>query len=287
MSSKKEIQHRIKSVKNTKKVTRAMEMVSAAKMRKAVEAVLKSRAYADLSQEIASKINQDKTKHPLFSPKAENSESKTAIILFSSNRGLCGGLNTNLIKKVINHKPLNTDKKIDIILIGKKGAKIIKNPNFELVADFKKEDTAFKSKDILPIVKLVLTDYQAGKYSQILLAYNHFKSAASQEPKIKQILPIINDKNKENDQKNKNDEYLFEPGMFQVLDALIPRMIEIQIFQALLESNASEHSARMAAMHQATESAGEMIEELTLSFNKARQASITQEIAEIVAGITN
>ncbi|MCX6800560.1 MAG: ATP synthase F1 subunit gamma [Candidatus Falkowbacteria bacterium] len=291
MSSTKGIKSRIKSVSNTKKVTKAMEMVAASKMRKATEAVLKTKAYARLSWEtilrLSMSINND---HPLLSSK-EKSKSienkKIAIILFTSNRGLCGGFNSSIITKL--HKSIhkhNTPDNVDIILLGKKGATCHSQYGYNIIAEFTKPDMASGVADILTIAKMITADFINQKYSKVFIAYTDFINAMKQEPKVKQILPVDISAHEDllESIKDKN-EYIFEPSPREVLDELIPRLIEIQIFQALLESNASEHSARMTAMHQATDAASDMIDELTLSYNKIRQASITQEIAEIGAGV--
>ncbi len=308
MSQTKGIQARIKSVTNTKKVTKAMEMVAAAKMRKAIEAVLKTRTYAILSWETILRLSGAlNNNHKFLAQKKEKpkSQNKIAIILFTSNRGLCGGFNTNIVNKLYKTiKNKHNTQNIELILFGKKGIKAYNYYKYNIVAEFNKPDIASGINDVIPVAKLVCDEFLNNKYSKIILAYTDFVSASKQEAKIKQILPVeINakeselvnihshyEKNSIIDESKKKDlnsvkEYLFEPDAKTVLDELIPRLIEIQIFQALLESNASEHSARMSAMHQATDAARDMIEELTLTYNKIRQAGITAEIAEIGAGV--
>ncbi len=218
---------------------------------------------------------------------------------------MCGGFNSNIIKKVYSSIQKNELKKIDLILIGKKGISIHNQAKCDVVAEFNKPDIASGINDVNPIAKMIIDDFLSEKYNKIMLAYTDFVNASVQIPRFKQLLPIdissedeylgkIDAKSSNTNEnidktvKNKLDkktEYLFEPSPNAVLDKMVPRFIEVQLFQALLESNASEHSARMSAMHQATDSAGDMIDELTLSYNKARQASITQEIAEIGAGV--
>ncbi|MCR4284114.1 MAG: ATP synthase F1 subunit gamma [Parcubacteria group bacterium] len=316
MAKIKEIKSRIKSVSNTKKVTRAMEMVSAAKMRKAIESVLNTRTYANSSWEIilnlAGSINGKSTPHPLLA-KRQNIE-KIGIILITSNRGLCGGFNTALINKVIHsikkHQE-SGDKKIetDFILLGKKGASVCRNYGYNIAADFPKLDLNPEFKEVAPVAKIIIDGFLSGKYDKIMVAYTDFINAVNQAPRVKQLLPVdINsdeeylgvvgedtrvglDKKfiEEKEKKHLNSgefkyEYIFEPNPEEVLDKVVPRLIEIQLYQALLESTASEHSARMTAMHKATDSASEMVQDLTLFYNKARQGSITAEIAEISAG---
>ena len=313
MASIKDIQRRIKSVKNTKKVTKAMEMVAAAKMRKAIESVLKTRTYANLSWETIlhiSKAAKGSADIHKFLAKREDIKS-VGIILITSNRGLCAGFNTNIITKA--HKSIEkhhkNGKKVEFVTIGKKGIGVNRYYGYDIVAQFPKEDIITEIKEVYDISKMIIDDYVSGKYDKVMVAYTDFVNAATQEPRVKQLLPVDIDSEdeylgvvgvdsrvgttkemiEEKSEKHLTDEkyaldYTFEPSPMEVLDEMIPRLIEVQLFQALLESNASEHSARMAAMHQATDAATDMISELTLTYNKARQEKITNEIAEISAG---
>jgi F-type H+-transporting ATPase subunit gamma len=300
MPSTRDIKRRIRSIGNTKKITRAMEMVAAAKMRRAVEAVLKTRRYANLSWATVLNLSQAAgfELHPLLQKRAV--AKKIAVILITSNRGLCGGFNSAMVKKVqesiIKHpggdgKPIQTE----FFLLGKKGAAVYKYYKYNIIADFPKEDLIDDLAEAIPVAKLVIKDYLEGKYDKIFIAYTDFISAIKQIPKVRQLLPFDIKENKEflemfKDQASERAtesgtiEYLFEPSPAEVLDEMLPRLIEVQLYQAMLESNASEHSARMSAMRQATDAAGELVDELTLFYNKARQASITREIAEISAG---
>lgn len=309
MAKTKEISRRIKSVANTKKITRAMEMVAAAKMRKAVEAVLRTRTYANLSWETVLHIsamvaNTGEAMHPLL--KQRDEINKVAIILITSNRGMCGSYNSAVIAKTkesIKSHPLVKDT--EFILVGKKGETVY-SQNYEVAAQFPKDDLISKIEEVSPIAEMAINDFKSGKYDKVLVAYTDFVNPAKQIPRVKQLLPIditadeylgiVGDpkvsvtKGMLEDKKNKHlvpkagFDYIFEPSPFAVLDRMIPRLLEVQIYQALLEANASEHSARMSAMHQATEAANDMVKELTLFYNKARQAAITAEIAEISAG---
>lgn len=304
MATTRDIKRRIKSVGNTKKVTGAMQMVSAAKMRRAVEATLRTRAYADLSW--ATVLNLSKAAngnngplHPFFNTR--KNIRKVGIILISSNRGLCGAFNAALIKKVresiIKHPGDNGQPyETEFILSGKKGAAVYQYFGYNIAADFPKEELIGSMKEALPIARLAMEDFLAGKYDKIFVAYANYISAVKQEPRLRQILPIDerahkdflsvvgSDKMDKEPDNSSQTEYLFEPGPRDVLDDMAPRLIESQIFQAMLESAASEHSARMAAMRQATDAAGDLVDDLTLFYNKARQAGITAEIAEISAG---
>ncbi|MEA3449376.1 MAG: ATP synthase F1 subunit gamma [Patescibacteria group bacterium] len=315
MANTKDIQRRIKSISSTKKITKAMEMVAAAKMRKAIEAVLKTRTYANLSWQTVLNLseandNNEKDLHPLLTKRKKIK--KVGIVLITSNRGLCAGFNSNLINKV--HKSVKTHmepgkEQPEFILIGKKGLLVKKYYNYDIAAEFPKADIISEVKEVYSISKMVINDYLSAKYDKIVLAYTDFVSASKQVPRVKQLLPVdistqdeylgvvgedtrlgldkkfITEKKEKYLKKDKYEfDYTFEPSPGEVLNEMIPRLIEVQLFQALLESNASEYSARMAAMHQATDAANDMVDELTLSYNKARQASITAEIAEISAG---
>lgn len=320
MPSTRDIRRRIKSVGNTKKITKAMEMVSASKMRKAIEAVLRTRTYANLSWETVLHLSQmgagngnGEALHPLLAKK--KSIKKVGVILITSNRGLCGGFNTNIINKVHEsikkHQYIGADQVIEpeIILIGSRGKAVSRYYGYKLGAEFPKEDFVTEVAEVIPMAKFIIDEYLSGNYDKVMVGYTDFVNAAKQIPRVKQLLPVEVEHEEEflgivgedtrlgidkkfvSDKKEKHlttDEFLydftFEPSPREVLDEMVPRLIEVQLFQALLESNASEHSARMAAMHQATEAAGDMIDELTLYYNKARQAGITREIAEISAG---
>lgn len=310
MAKTKEISRRIKSISSTKKITKAMEMVSAAKMRKAIDAVLKTRTYANLSWETVLHLakaaqSRNESTHPLL--KKRQHINKVAIILITSNRGLCGGYNAAVIAKAkesIAKHPIPTD----FILVGKRGTSVY-HQNYNVAAEFDKSDLLTDAREIYPIVKMALTDYAHKKYDKILVAYTDFINPAKQVARVKQLLPIdteckdaylgiVGHESKVGltpemlEEKTKKHltsgaytyDYIFEPSPKEVLDKMIPRLLEIQLYQAFLEANASEHSASMTAMHQATEAANDMVSELTLFYNKARQAGITAEIAEISAG---
>jgi F-type H+-transporting ATPase subunit gamma len=308
MAKTKEISRRIKSITNTKKITRAMEMVAAAKMRKAVEAVLRTRTYANLSWEtvlnLSAMSNADEAQHPLLTKRSEIK--KAAIILVTSNRGMCGGYNSAIINKAKYSVKRHSEVPVEFILVGKKGS-LVYSQNQIVAAEFPKSDLVKDASEVTPIVKLAISDFLTGKYDKVFVAYTDFISPAKQIPRVKQLLPIeitsedkylgivgdpkvsvdkemLKVKEEKHLQAQLGNEYIFEPNPTEVLNQIIPRLLEVQIFQALLEANASEHSARMSAMHQATEAATDMVKELTLFYNKARQAGITAEIAEISAG---
>jgi F-type H+-transporting ATPase subunit gamma len=327
----KAIKRRIKSVGSTKKITRAMEMISAVKMRKAIEAAVNTRTYATLAWDLLVKLSKvKKTEFPLLEVRKVK---KLLVILITSNRGLCGSFNANIIKKTAAQlvDPRNISRQrvtgsvedfpgvkngiiepsdhveVDVIGVGKKGADFAKKMGYHLIASFSEFSDTPKFNDILPITRMAIEEYQKKNYDKVVIAYTDFKSTINQVAKLRQVLPIsevdlekmigdINEKTSDFRLQTSNaddrsqitevelDNYLFEPDQDNVLEIILPRLVETQIFQAMLESSASEHSARMFAMRNASDAASDMIKELSLIFNKARQAGITQEIAEIAGG---
>jgi F-type H+-transporting ATPase subunit gamma len=287
-----EVKRRLKSVKNTKKITRAVQMISAAKMRKAQGAALQSRTYSSLAWEIITNLSEkvDPKYHALLSQK--NTTNKVAVILISTNRGQVGGFNTNLVNSVRKHladKGQEMEIKAELIVVGRKGRDAMLRLGNTVVADFPKQDKTINISEIRPISQLIVDEYLAGKYSKIFIAYTHFVSTLTQKPQLKQLLPFENTEPKP-ESKNLKDkakgsgDYLFEPDPDKVLDYLVPRIMESQVYQAVLESDASEHSARMIMMKNATDAANDLIDDLTLTYNQVRQANITKELAEITAG---
>lgn len=293
----KEIRKRIKSVTSTRKITKAMELVAASKMRKAVSKVLATRSYSDLAWETVLRMVKllGSDQHPFFVQK--HKAHKVLVILISTNRGLCGSFNANLLRKVVQsiklHHPEN--QITDLITFGNRGREEARRLGLNIVADFAKEDITADQGAINPLAYLVVKEFFAKKYDKVFVAYTDFMSPLRQVPHLKQLLPIVpkiddrlghisHSAVSESVDISKVADFLFEPSMSELLDAFLPRLIEVQIFQAVLESEASEHSARMLAMKNASEAAQDMISSLTLSYNQARQSAITAEIAEIAAG---
>lgn len=291
----RDIKRRIRSVANTKKITKAMELVAAAKMRKAVNAVLETRDYANTAWEIIRNLayKTDPSRHPLL--RKSKKIRKVGMVLITSNRGLCGGFNREIIETVAayirKHKKENVEVEAEVFLLGKRGRDIMFKHGHEIIAEFTKLDVATRISEVTPLAKSVITDYSSGKYDKVVIAYTDYKSAITQTPKVKQLLPI----EKEDDElgfvdgekhtvETESFDYAFEPNPDAVLDQMIERLIELQIYQALLESNASEHSARMLAMRNASDAAGDMIQDLTFAYNQARQEAITTELADISGG---
>lgn len=304
----RDIKRRIKSIGSTKKVTKAMELVSAAKMRKAVGQVLASRAYAVLATELIKKLSK-KTEAKYNALLKERPEiKKIAILLVTSNRGLAGSFNSAIIQQTVNYinKQKALGREAELVVLGKKGRDFMAKRGYAVVADFVKSDVLEEAAVIRPISGMLVRDYLAGKYDKVVLAYTDFVSILAQKPRMLQLLPLkAVDKDlgevgalaeAKGFSKSKVEEpiaelagafkaeYIFEPTPIAVLNHLLPRMLETQVYQAILESDASEHSSRMVAMKNASDAASDMIGNLTMAFNKARQALITAELADISGG---
>ncbi len=298
MAGTKEIKRRIKSVKNTKKITKAMELVAASKMRKAVAQTLASRLYSSYSWELLTSLSlklEENITHPFF---IEQKKGKTLVILITSNGSLCGGYNSQIIKKVIGMlKEEKKNEAIDIISVGKKGDDAMHRTKQNVLATFTDLPAILALSDISALSTLIMNEYKSGKYKNVFIAYTDFISALTQRPNIRKLLPVAKNDveeivhgaiEKSIKEKPKIEiPYLFEGNIDELLVSLAEKLTKMQIYQMLLESNASEQSARMVAMKNASEASGEMIDDLTLMFNKARQANITREISEISAGMAS
>jgi len=312
-SSTKDIRRRIKSIENTRKITKAMEMVSAAKMRKSVASVLAIRPYAHSAWSVLTNLARsfDKQRGGLLEVREVK---KILVIVITSNRGLCGSFNAQVVKKIkkeltdlsrlkinrIGNKKIKSslpDKKIkvDFITIGRKGETMIRRISHKIIATFPDLTYLPKAEEVRAVSKVVIEDYLARKYDKVAIVYTDYVSAINQQTKIRQVLPIskidiekhiteMSSTVSQTEIKEPKLEYKIEPSPKKVLDYIFPRLIEMQIYHAILESNASKEASRMMAMRNATDAAGEMSENLTLMYNQIRQQKITQEIAEIAAG---
>src|SRR3989338_6698920 len=298
--STREIRRRVRSVKSIRQITRAMELVAAAKMQRAVAAVQQSRRYANLAWGMLRSITvgMDFRSHPLL---ASRPRQRLLLILLASNRGLAGGFNTRITdaaREYMNEQKNQTPTlEIETVSLGKKGRDDLLKHGHKLVAEFERSERAIASADVAPLVKMIFQDYEAGKYDVAAVAYTDFVSMWKQEPRVKEILPLTTrdsklgsvyaetlDKEEALDKAEGYWQHLFEPDLETVLAATIPRLLEVQLYQALLESVASEHAARMMAMRNRSEAAVDLIDDLTLTYNQLRQSSITQELSEISAG---
>lgn len=289
MANAKEIKGRLSSIKNTKKTTRAMELVSGAKMRKAVEATLATREYYDTAWTIMNRlrakvdIDPGTTAERFFTEPAEGG--KTTIVMFTSNRGLCGAFNTNIIKLVMNEIEARGKENVEIVGIGKKGVGTLSAFGVDVASAYEKDDSARTDESIRDVMASVHKSFKDGQTDRVLIAYTNYVSAVDQRATLVPLFPFGDSSPVESaPDEESNDLYTYEPSAESVLEFIIPRVAEVVLYQALLESNASEHSARMIAMKNATDAASEMAHDLTLEYNRARQAAITKEIAEIAAG---
>ncbi len=273
------IKRRIKGVQSTAKITRAMEMIATSKMRRAQEAGVAGRPYDQkIRQVIAdlSAIPGGQVVHPLLQKRPVK---KIAIIHVTPDRGLCGGLNANLNRKTGGFI-LGQEKPVTLICVGRKGNDFMHRYGRDIRAEFTNMGDRPKLFDILPIANIVMQDYIKGEFDEVYLVFAKFISTMLQAPVMERLLPVV----PETGQVSKNGDFEYEPDPEGVLGSLLPRFVEMQIYHAILESIASEQSARMVAMRNATENAGDLIQHLTLMYNKARQEAITTELLDIAGG---
>lgn len=280
MANLKEIRSRISSVSSTMQITSAMKMVSAAKLKKAQDAITAMRPYANKLTELLQGLSSNLDSEGVGAYADQREVKKVLIVAIASNRGLCGAFNSNIIKEV-NSMAQNelAGKEVDLICIGKKANDIL-GKKHHVVADHSQvfDDLGFQN--IAPIAEDMMDKFTSEEYDQILLVYNRFKNAATQIVTKEQFLPIEDSSEGE----EVAADYIFEPSSAEIVLQLIPKSLKTQLYKAVRDSFASEHGARMTAMHKATDNASELKDELTLTYNKARQAAITNEILEIVGG---
>ncbi len=288
MASLKEVRVRITSVNSTRQITSAMKMVAASKLRKAQNAILNMRPFAQKLQSIMQDLSSDLDGSDEGVYATDRGAHKVLIVTITSNRGLCGAFNANVVKSAVNlieGKYAAQFKKgnVDVMCIGKKGADGLISAGYKPVEIITDIFDHLSFENTVLIAQELMQQFIDKKYDKIIMVYNQFKNAAVQLLQEEQFLPVTGA-----DEADKKDEskanYIFEPNKEEILEALVPKAIKVQLYKALLDSFASEHGARMTAMHQATENADEMLKDLKLTYNKARQASITNEILEIVGG---
>lgn len=284
MAGAKEIRSKIASTKNTQKITRAMEMVAASKMRKTQERMRASKPYATKIYNVVKHIARANSeyRHPFMTAREIK---RVGIIVVTSDRGLCGGLNANLLRETLRNMRQwqQEGKEVDIGIIGRKGQAFFKRVGGKVIASVDHLGDKPGIKDIIGVVKVMLDAYSAGEIDALHIVYNEFVNTMTQKPITKQLLPLP--KAEEDSTKlGHHWDYIYEPDAKELLDALLERYIELQTYQAVVENIACEQAAKMIAMKSATDNAGDLIKEFQLAYNKARQAAITQELAEIVGG---
>ncbi len=283
MANLKEIRNRIASVGSTMQITSAMKMVSAAKLKKAQDAITAMRPYSskltELLQQLSATLEGDSGSVYATQREVE----KVLLVPITSNRGLCGGFNANIIKGSLRSvNETYADQQVDFFTIGKKGNDIISKSN-TVIENHNEIFDALTFENVAVLAEKLMSLYAEGTYDKIVLVYNHFKNAATQIVMHEQFLPIVQE-NKEVEADAVPLDYIFEPSKKEIVETLIPKSLKTQLFKALRDSFASEHGARMTAMHKATDNATELRNQLKLTYNKARQAAITSEILEIVGG---
>ncbi len=298
MASTRELRRKIKSIKGTQKLTSAMQLISAAKMNRAIQKALASRIYSRLAWsmigELTGRVGRDS--HPLL---ASRPIKHVAFVVITANRGLAGALNAQLLRTVVTEirERQAAGQTVSIISLGRKGTQFFaRHFAAELSADFPTPDTVVGYTDIVAMSTVALDQFLSGDFDEVIVAYSEFVSTLKQTPIVRTLLPVSGQTGSSDSSKVGTDSYevaetkattidvTFEPDQSRVLDALLPRAVRSQLYQCLLDANASEHAARMLAMKNATDNAGELIDDLTLTMNGVRQASITQEISEISAG---
>ena len=280
MANLKEIRNRISSVGSTMQITSAMKMVSAAKLKRAQDAILQMRPYANKLTELLVNLSSslDSAEGGEFS--TERKISNVLLVPITSNRGLCGGFNANIIKQTLSLISDYKDNNISILSIGKKSSEYFKNNNYTPISTHDEVFNNLNYESIAQISEDIMQMYLDEKFDKVILVYNQFKNAATQNVMSENYLPVESPQEED----STIGDYIFEPEKKEIIEQLIPKSLKTQLFKAVLDSHASEHGARMTAMHKATDNASELKKDLTLSYNKARQAAITAEILEIVGG---
>ena len=280
MANLKEIRSRIASVSSTMQITSAMKMVSAAKLKKAQDAITAMRPYADTLTELLQNLSGSIEDASGSVYATERPVQKVLLVAITSNRGLCGGFNSNIIKAVVNQRDNNyAGKQVDVFTIGKKGNDIL-SKDFSVTENRGDVFDELTFANVATVADQLMALYAGGAYDRIDLVYNRFKNAATQLITTEQFLPIV----PVSGETTSSSDYIYEPAQEEIVSTLIPKALKTQLFKALRDSFASEHGARMTAMHKATDNATELRDQLKLTYNKARQAAITNEILEIVGG---
>lgn len=282
MANAKEIRSQIKSIRNTAKITKAMEMVAAAKMRKAQDRMAASRPYAEKIRTVIGHLMQARPdyRHPFMQ---EREAKRVGYIIVSTDRGLCGGLNANLFRHTLREMRAWQEKgvEVEVCLIGRKAAQFFRRLNVDVVASLQDLGDIPRVQDLIGAIQVMLNAYSDGNLDRLFLVHNVFVNTMSQKPSVVTLLPA---QTEDSDQLQKHWDYIYEPSSMELVEAVLARYIESQVYRGAVENVACEMAARMVAMKSATDNAGKLIDGLQLAYNKARQAAITQELAEIVGG---
>ncbi|SFK13761.1 ATP synthase F1 subcomplex gamma subunit [Nitrosomonas aestuarii] len=291
MAGSREIRNKIGSVKNTQKITRAMEMVAASKMRKAQDRMKKARPYGEKIRNVAAHMSRANTeyRHPFLIER--DTVKRIGIIIVTSDKGLCGGLNTNVLRRALSEmkKWQSEGEELEVCCIGNKGLGFMTRIKANVISQVVALGDTPDMEKLIGAVKVVLDGYTQDRFDRVYIFYNRFINTMKQEPVMEQLLPLSDDKMQSGQSVQENSsntgwDYIYEPEAKPVIDDIMVRYVEALIYQALTENMASEQSARMVAMKAASDNAGSVIDELTLVYNKSRQAAITKELSEIVGG---
>jgi len=286
MASLKEVRNRITSVNSTMQITKAMKMVAAAKLRRAQDRIIQMRPYAKKLNELIAQVSQG-TEVGASSPYTQVREVKNVlIVMVTSDRGLCGAFNTNVIEAAVafinENYPSQLEKgNVSVLSLGKKGSEAFTRRGLKVDNEFTDIFQRLSFDTAKEAAEKVMTAFAEGTYDEVVLVYNEFKNVATQIIRTEKILPLVSE---ETEEKSSNTDYIFEPSEEEIILELIPKAIKLSVFKAVLDSNASEHGARMTAMDKATENGGELLKALKIEYNRSRQAAITKEILEIVGG---
>lgn len=285
MAGIKEVRNRIASVSSTQKITNAMKMVSAAKLRKAQQAVVQMRPYSENLHQILQNVSSglESSEGNIYA--TQRQVNKILIVAVASNSGLCGGFNSNIGKTIVSL--INSEYKsaqVDVLAMGKKVCDSLKNKGIVPKKSITDIYDRLVYDEAAKIASELMKEFAKGTYDKVIIVYNKFKNAATQIITTVQYLPIVQEETENRDTSNFNYDYIFEPNKEYIVNELIPKSLKVQFYSILLDSYASEHGARMTAMHKATDNAGELLKALRLQYNKARQAAITNELNEIVSG---
>jgi F-type H+-transporting ATPase subunit gamma len=286
MSNQKEIRARISSTISTQQITKAMKLVSATKLRKASDAIVRMRPYALKLQGIMSNLQESADDEKLAGYFHQRELQKVTLVVITSDRGLCGAFNANVVKRTRSllendYSSLVKSNKVELLCIGKKGAESLKRMGYSVNTEYVSLLLTANSESVFAFAQTLINRFLSGDTDKVEVIYNQFKNAATQILKNESLLPVA----KAASSNNVQSDYIFEPSKVAILEDLIPRSLKTQVFRAILDSLASEHGARMVAMDKATENAGELLKALKLAYNQARQAAITREISEIVGGV--